>query len=114
MKPIQFILIPLFLFLMGVFWTRLKAHPGLRILVILLLLGATIFTAFEDSTSVIANALGIGRGVDLVMYLSLLGLAVVCLLLYLRILRLEKTVREVVRTDALQHATSLDSSNDQS
>jgi hypothetical protein len=102
MKPIQFILIPLFAFLMIVLGRKLKSHPVLRALVVLLLLAGMIFTAFDESSTIIANALGIGRGVDLVMYLSLLGLGVGCLLLYLRTLRLERMLIELVRQEAIE------------
>ncbi len=104
MKPIQFILIPLFVFLMVVFGRKLKGHPFLRVVVLLLLLLGIIFTAYDESSTYLANALGIGRGVDLVMYLSLLGLGVGCLLLYLRTLRLERMLTELIRKDALDKA----------
>ncbi|MFK7926296.1 MAG: DUF2304 family protein [Bacteroidia bacterium] len=102
MKPIQWILIPIFLFLMVSLGRRLKSQPLLRSLVWGLLLAGIIFTVFEDSSTFLANALGIGRGVDMVIYLSLLGLGVSSILLYLRTRRLEQKLAEIVRQQAIQ------------
>lgn len=102
MKPIQWILVPVFLFLMISLGRRLNGQPVLRLLVWGLLLSGIIFTVFEDSSTYLANALGIGRGVDMVIYLSLLGLGVSSLLLYLRTRRLEQRLVEIVRQQAIQ------------
>ena len=48
-----------------------------------------------------AQYLGIGRGVDLVMYFGMLGLAVCCLLLYLRMQQLQQQLTELAREMAL-------------
>jgi len=102
MKPIQWILVPVFLFLMISLGRRLNGQPVLRLLVWGLLLSGIVFTVFEDSSTYLANALGIGRGVDMVIYLSLLGLGVSSLLLYLRTRRLEQRLAEIVRQQAIQ------------
>lgn len=102
MKPIQWILVPVFLFLIVSLGRRLKSQPLLRLFVWGLLLAGIIFTVFEDSSTYLANALGIGRGVDMVIYLSLLGLGVSSIMLYLRTRRLEQKLAEIVRQQAIQ------------
>lgn len=104
MKPIQFILVPLFLFWLGVFWVRFKKQPLIRGLVSMVLIVAIIFTVFPDSSTQLANYLGVGRGVDMVIYLSLVGLVVGGLLLYLRILKLERQIVELTRQQAIIQA----------
>lgn len=104
MKPIQFLLLPLLLFLLVIFFRKLRPYPRLRILVSLALLSAIVFTLFLDSSTFLANWLGVGRGVDLIFYLSILGLTVSCVLLYLRSMRLERMITDLVRAQALDQA----------
>jgi hypothetical protein len=104
MRPIQFILVPLLLFWLVLFWVRLRAQPWLRALVALVLGTTLIFTLFPDSSTWVANLVGVGRGVDIVIYLGMVGLAVGLLLLYLRVQRLEAKLAEVGRQVALQGA----------
>ncbi|MDX2248930.1 MAG: DUF2304 domain-containing protein [Bacteroidia bacterium] len=102
MKPFQFILVPVILFLLVLFFRRLRHQPVMRILVMVVLVAGLVFSVFPDSTTLIANVLGIGRGTDLVMYLGMLGLFSVSGLLYLRILKLERMITEIVRQKALE------------
>ncbi|MEL6589489.1 MAG: DUF2304 domain-containing protein [Bacteroidota bacterium] len=104
MKPIQFILVPIFLFLMLSLGRRLRQQPILRLMVWALLAAGIVFTIFEDSSTMIANLLGIGRGVDMIIYLSLLGLGVSSILLYLRTRSLEQKIAELIRLQSLQEA----------
>jgi len=106
MKPIQFILVPVLIFLLFFFWRRLSSVPVLKWLVSLLLCLGIYFVVDLDSSTRVANLLGIGRGVDLVMYLSLLGLGVGWILLYLRIRKLERKLTEVVRNVSLMKKES--------
>ncbi len=104
MRPIQFLLVPLLLFLLVLFWIRLKQQPVMRPLVAVVMGLALVFTVFPDSSTWLANQLGVGRGVDMVIYLSLIGLSSGLLLLYLRLQQLERKLAEVSRQLALQQA----------
>ncbi|MEM7658641.1 MAG: DUF2304 domain-containing protein [Bacteroidota bacterium] len=101
-KPIQYLLIPVLGLLLVLFFVRLKRHPLIRILVSLILIAALVFTIDLDSSTRLAQWLGIGRGVDLVIYLSLLGLTVSCILLYLRTVKLEALLTELARNQAIE------------
>ena len=101
MKPIQFILVPVLLFLIILFWRKLKGHPFLKWLVSGILTLMMVFTIFLESSTKIANTLGIGRGVDFVTYVALLSLTIVCIFLYLRTVRLERMITEMVRENAI-------------
>ena len=106
MRPIQFVLIPLFGFLLILFWIRLKGQPLLRLLVGSVLGLAIVFTVFPDSSTWLAQKLGVGRGVDMVIYLGMTGLMAACLWLYLRIQQLEQKLIRLSRDRAMEHAKS--------
>lgn len=106
MKPIQFILIPAFIGLLIYFEHKLKKQVLLKLFLWAVLLGGMFFTIFHEWSTPIANLVGIGRGVDLIMYLSLLGLTTACTLLYLRTVKLERQLTALVRQQALERGTS--------
>jgi hypothetical protein len=58
-----------------------------------------------DLSAEIARLVGVGRGVDLVLYLGILGLSFVCLLLYSKIRELEATLTDLVRSIAIVEAS---------
>ena len=105
MKPIQFILVPLLILLLIIFIPRLRQQRVLKIIFILIITAIMVFTIFLDSSMVLAQYLGIGRGVDLVMYFGMLGLSVCCLLLYLRMQQLQQQLTELARQMALRGTT---------
>lgn len=104
MKPIQFILVAGLLVLGYRFWHIMSRHPRLRIGVGLIWLSALVFIIFQDSSTYLAHLLGVGRGVDLLMYLSILGLGMLVLLLYLRLVQVEEKMVELVRENTLREA----------
>lgn len=88
--------------LSGIFFQKLKGHRFLRILVLAIMLVGMFFLLFPDSSTWIAAYLGIGRGVDLLIYLGLFVLTLVSILLYLKILGLQKRIEVLVREAALR------------
>jgi small membrane protein len=112
MRPIQLLLVPLLLFLLVLFWTRLRRQPVMRLLVAGVMGTALVFTLFPDSSTWLANRLGVGRGVDMVIYLSLIGLSSGLLLLYLRLQQLERKLAEVARQVAILQAVPPADPND--
>ncbi len=69
MRPIQFILILGLLASLGLYYYAFRSTLRDRILVLGFLLCGLLAVLFPDSTSVIAEMLGVGRGSDLIMYL---------------------------------------------
>jgi hypothetical protein len=57
---------------------------------------------FPDTTSLLAHLLGIGRGVDLIVYLSLLISFYLIFRLYVALARLEQAITALVRAIALE------------
>lgn len=104
MKPIQYILIPLLILLLIFFERKLKKQFVIKSIFASVMLAALIFTIIPDMSTTIANFLGIGRGVDLIIYMSILGLTCCCLLLYLRMLKLERQLTAIVRKEAVEES----------
>ena len=69
---------------------------------IVLWLAAAISIAYPQTTVVVANALGIARGADLVFYLAILGMFVAFFLVHLRLRRFEADLTRIVRELALR------------
>lgn len=69
---------------------------------LLLWVAAGVGIAWPGITVVIANALGIARGADLVFYLAILGMFVAFFLVHLRLRRFEAELTRIVRELALR------------
>jgi small membrane protein len=104
MKLIQVILLAgLIITLISYFrWFRSAASD--KILIALILLTGMMFVIFPELTTKIANRLGVGRGADLLFYLSIIAFGYSTLLLYSKIRALEKKLTEFVRKQALDEA----------
>jgi hypothetical protein len=68
-------------------------------------LGTALIVTFPDATSLLARQLGIGRGVDLVMYVTLVVAFYLIFRIHLTLDRLEQEITEIVRTIALERLT---------
>ena len=104
MKPIQPILILLLAAIAAVYILRLRKKSYDRLVIILLMLAGVVLVSMPDLSANIAHKVGVGRGVDLVIYLGLMGLSYVCLLLYSKIRGLEAALTELVRASAIADA----------
>jgi len=65
---------------------------------------AAVVILLPQTTTIIANLIGVGRGVDLVVYISVTLLFVLVFRLFLTLDRLDQTLTELVRRDALRDA----------
>ena len=83
-----------------------KARLALRLLAVVLLAGAVVLVFFPDLTTRVAHLLGVGRGTDLLLYVSLIAGLHVALLLYLRTRELERKLTEQTRAIAIRNAQS--------
>jgi hypothetical protein len=104
MRPVQFILIVLLLIVIYVYFSRLRSGLLDRLTVLLFAAVGIVMTVAPDFTTRIANFVGVGRGVDLFFYLTILGLAFMCLLLYSKIRDLESTITDLTRVVAIKKA----------
>ena len=106
MKPIQPILLILFVIIAGFYLSRLRRKAWDRLIVILFIVTGAVLVAAPDLSTDIAQMVGVGRGADLVLYLGIMGLSFVCLLLYAKLRQLETTLTELARSIALGNAIS--------
>ena len=114
MRPVQFILIVLLLAGAYTYFSRLRTGVLDRLIVLFLAAMGIAMTVVPDFTTTVANAVGVGRGVDLFFYLAILGLAFVCLLLYSRIRELQESVTELTRALAIKRADPPDNKSTKS
>ena len=64
--------------------------------------GSLVLTVFQDYTGPLAHAMGIGRGVDFVMYLSFVLVFYFLLRISLALERLNRDITRLVRAQALE------------
>lgn len=105
MMLIQIFLVIFFLFAMAKVVGRWRAGElSVRgmILWILFWLAGVVIVALPNSTSYFAHLLGVGRGVDLAVYVSVALLFFVVFRLTVRIERLNKDITKLTRKTALE------------
>ena len=102
MRPIQFILIPLLIAALLFFTPRLRRTSLLQWLFVLAASVLIVVVVFPDWSTVVANAVGIGRGVVLFTYLGLLALSISHLLQLLKIRKLEDRLTLLARSIAIR------------
>jgi hypothetical protein len=107
MTSFQLITLPLLVLAMiltGVAAGRRRITPGAAAFWILLWLAAAISIAEPNILVVLARLLGIGRGADLVMYVSILVTFIGFFIMYLRYRKLNDQLTEIVRHLAIREA----------
>ena len=116
MKPAQLLLLPFVLAALAKvihsYHQRRMPMPDF-VFWSLVWIGTASVIIFPDATSWLAHLLGIGRGADLIIYMSLLVSFYLIFRLYLALARLEQAITKVVRAIALEHLPeSVDSSSE--
>jgi hypothetical protein len=112
MKPIQLILLSLLATILGCYFARLRSLLLDRAIVLFLAAVGVIMIVAPRVTMRAARLVGVGRGVDLVIYLSLFSLAFLWTLLFSRQRSLETRLTDLTRAVALDNARQPESSND--
>ncbi|MBI5222071.1 MAG: DUF2304 domain-containing protein [Candidatus Magasanikbacteria bacterium] len=97
-----FILFPLFA-IISVIKRKREGLLGPRgtIFWVLFWLAAAVFVWWPDSTTIVANKFGIGRGADLVFYVSLVVIFYILFKLNVKLESVGRDVTKVVRNKAL-------------
>jgi hypothetical protein len=100
-------LVVLLLLLLASLTVRAAARGAVRkrIATFWLLVWATVgvTSLWPTSTAIMARALGIGRGADLVLYCSVLGMLIGFFYIYTRFRRLDRTLTLLVRQLAIEN-----------
>ena len=105
MTLIQPLLIILVVGAVWIYMSRLRSRLADRSIVLILATAGVLLIAFPDWSTALAHRVGVGRGVDLVIYLSLLGLAFSNLFSFSRLRLLEAQITAAVRDLAIQQAS---------
>ena len=114
MNGIQLVLLAGIAFIGIYFLVRLRKRLLDIVLLVAMLACAVVFVIWPEITNDIARKLKVGRGADLIFYISILIFWFVILKLYTRIRRLEKLFTDIIRQDALKKAEELTDSSKQS
>ena len=101
MSGIQVILITGVAFLGIYFIIRIKKRVVDILFMFFLIALAILFILWPDLTNIIAHKMGVGRGTDLIFYLSILLFWFILVKLYIRIRRLEQMITTIIRKEAL-------------
>ena len=104
MNGIQAVLLTGVAFIFLYFIIRLKKRLLDIIILFIMIAAAVVFILWPDLTTVIAKKLNVGRGADLIFYLSILIFWFVILKLYTRVRKLEQLFTSIIRDDALKNA----------
>lgn len=105
MRPVQFILIVLVILVIVLYFSRLRSGLLDRVVVVLFAALGITMAAVPDLTMKMAHAVGVGRGADLFMYLSLVGFGFFGLVLYSKLRDLEASITHLARNVAIQTAS---------
>ncbi len=78
-----------------------------RVFFVLLFCVGIFFSVFPESSNVLANWIGLTRGADLIFYVFIMFMLSVVIFLFQKVNRMEKTMTEMVKQDALRDAKKL-------
>jgi|SRR6478609_5832197 len=98
--------------LIGVYmYVRLRSTLLDVLLIGIFIIAGTLLVLFPEYSNKIAHWAGVGRGADLLFYLSILFLFFLILKLYSRLRKMEQNFTEIVRNKSLEDAEELEKQN---
>ncbi len=104
MLPIQFLLTIALVIALVITWRRVRdgvIRPIEAIGWSVIWIAAGVVIVLPDTTSIIAHLVGVGRGVDLILYASVALLFFLIFKIFIKLDRIERQITDVVRKDAL-------------
>jgi len=111
MSPIQLILIGGCVLCLLLYLRSSRSILIDRAIALLLFGLGLLAIIFPSKTTAVANFLGVGRGVDLFLYLFILGVVFIAILFYRRLNKLEQRYTSLVRKLALDEADAVERTN---
>lgn len=97
------LLVPLILLIIFIL-TRLKSQLAFRLSLIFVLLSGVVFVLFPSVTNQLAELVGVGRGADLIIYLSIVFFFLFGIMVYSKIRKLQENHTELIRQIAIRDA----------
>ncbi len=104
MAPIQYLLIFGLVLLGLLYFTRLRSRLLDRMLILVFVVAGTTFVLHPELTTDIARRVGVGRGTDLLYYLSVIAFAFVCMIMLSRLRELRSSLTRLTREVSLAAA----------
>lgn len=104
MKPIQYLLLVLLAVLCWAYFRFFRSRSRDRLVVLAAFVASATFVLAPSWTSILANMVGVGRGVDLVIYLAIVLLGYICLMLYSQLRQVRAQVTILARDGAIRSA----------
>jgi hypothetical protein len=108
MKGIQILLLALVCIIGYLVIAKMRNRLFEFFILISLIVAAVVFICFPSLTFIVANFLGVGRGTDLIFYISTLLFWFVLLKLYVRQRNIEKMLTELIRQKAIKDLNQVD------
>jgi small membrane protein len=101
MNIIQVILVASLAILLILYFSWFRNKTTDKIIILLLLVTGIVFVINPQLTNKLAGWVGVGRGADLLLYFSVVGFCFLFILFYSKIKRLEYTITELTRNQAI-------------
>ena len=105
MKRIQFVLVSGVLIAVLFYIRRFRTQVFDRVFVVLAGIVGSVFILKPERTTFLAEKLGVGRGSDLVMYVSIIVLLFFCLSFWAKSRDLDARLTALIRDQALSEAS---------
>jgi hypothetical protein len=108
MKPIQFFLLAFIMFALvkGILKYRYQEMRTFQLLFWLAVwVGAAIIVSHPNTSTFLADLVGIGRGADLIIYVSFVIAFYLIFRIHLTLNRVEEEITQIVRSMALEQLT---------
>jgi small membrane protein len=106
MRPVQLLLIVGTAFVLLVYLAYFRSKLTDRLVALVLLSVSWLSILLPEYTTTIANALGVGRGADLILYCFGVFTAFALVLLYTRVTAQSQQITELVRHLAIRDAST--------
>jgi small membrane protein len=104
MTPIKILLAVPLLALALLFLTRLQNQTFYRLSLIGIALAGVVLVVFPELAAAVAHAAGVGRGVDLVIYIGGVVFFIAMVVLFSKLRQVERTQTEIIRQMTLTQA----------
>jgi small membrane protein len=89
-------------------YRRLRSSYLDAILILLFMAAGLAFIFFPELSNRAAHFLGVGRGADMIFYISILFFAFLIMKLYAKTRKLEQMITKIIRDESLKSASSPD------
>jgi small membrane protein len=89
-------------------YRRLRSSYVDAIMIFLFMAAGLLFIFFPDLSTRVAHFLGVGRGADMIFYISILFFAFLIMKLYARTRKLEQMITRIIRDESIKNASSPD------